>query len=44
MSHISEERKEILLRRYGNINATAGPGKMPMPGPGGRRQAARMDV
>ncbi|ANW98553.1 multidrug ABC transporter ATP-binding protein [Thermoclostridium stercorarium subsp. thermolacticum DSM 2910] len=37
MSHISEERKEILLRRYGNINATAGPGKMPMPGPGGRR-------
>ncbi len=34
MSRLSEERKEELLRRYGNINAAAGPGGM---GPGGRR-------
>jgi len=32
MDRISEERKEILLRRYGNINMAAGPGGM---GPGG---------
>jgi ATP-binding cassette subfamily B multidrug efflux pump len=39
MSHISEERKEVLLRRYGNktINTTNGPGGMKLPGPGGRR-------
>jgi len=37
MSGLSEERKEILLRRYGNIKANTGPGKMPLPGPGGRR-------
>ncbi|HHW31050.1 MAG TPA: ABC transporter ATP-binding protein [Clostridiaceae bacterium] len=39
MSHISEERKEALLRRYGNktINNAAGPGGIKMPGPGGRR-------
>lgn len=44
MSHISEERKEILLRRYGNININAGRGKMPMPGPGGRRGGPRGHV
>jgi len=32
MSRISEERKEVLLRRYGNVKANAGPG-----GPGMRR-------
>ncbi|HBW26385.1 MAG TPA: ABC transporter ATP-binding protein [Hungateiclostridium thermocellum] len=46
MSRISEERKEILLRRYGNINTTAGPGAMKpgrgkmsggFGGPGGKR-------
>lgn len=42
MSHISEERKEVLLRRYGskNINTTAGPGgRRPggFGGPGGPR-------
>ncbi|HOB19246.1 MAG TPA: ABC transporter ATP-binding protein [Candidatus Atribacteria bacterium] len=34
MSRLSEERKEELLRRYGNTNASGGPGGM---GPGGRR-------
>jgi len=39
MSHISEERKEALLRRYGNntINTAGGPGGMKPGGPGGRR-------
>jgi ATP-binding cassette subfamily B protein len=40
MRQISEERKEILLRRYGSkpVNAPGGPGvKIPGPGPGGRR-------
>jgi len=39
MSHISEERKEILLRRYGSKtgNNMKGPGGMKLPGPGGRR-------
>lgn len=38
MSHISEERKEELLRRYGsNMNIRKGPGGMKMAGPGGRR-------
>lgn len=39
MSHISEERKEALLRRYGSktTNTAAGPGGMKLPGPGGRR-------
>jgi len=34
---ISEERKEILLRRYGNINMAAGPGGMGPGGPGAGR-------
>jgi len=46
MSRISEERKEILLRRYGNINTAAGSGAMEpgrgkmsggFGGPGGKR-------
>jgi len=37
MSRLSEKRKETLLRRYGNINAAAGPGGMKPGGPGGRR-------
>lgn len=39
MSGISEERKEALLRRYGNktVNTGAGPGGMRPVGPGGRR-------
>jgi len=39
MSKLSEERKEILLRRYGNkpMNMPGGPGRMAGPGPGGRR-------
>ncbi len=41
MRQISEERKEILLRRYGGKpgNTPGGPGgiKIPGPGPGGRR-------
>jgi ATP-binding cassette subfamily B multidrug efflux pump len=37
MGHITEERKEELLRRYGNANKSAGPGGMKPPGPGGRR-------
>ncbi len=37
MKHISEERKEILLRRYGSKSPGAGPGGMKMPGPGGPR-------
>jgi len=37
MSRISEERKEVLLRRYGNINATAGSAGMRPGVPGGRR-------
>jgi len=36
MSRISEERKEVLLRRYGGANA-AGPGGMKPGMPGGRR-------
>lgn len=44
MSLISEERKEALLRRYGNrtINASAGPGGMRLAGPGGRRPGGRL--
>ncbi len=39
MSHIREERKEELLRRYGsNTNNAGGPGGMRPGGPGGRRQ------
>ena len=37
MGHITEERKEELLRRYGNANKSAGPGGMKPPGHGGRR-------
>ena len=37
MSGISKERKEILLRRYGNIKTTSGVGKIGPGGPGGRR-------
>ena len=39
MSHISEDRKEELLRRYGSktINSTGGPGGNKMSGPGGIR-------
>ena len=38
MGHISEERKEVLLRRYGSQSKTAhGPRGMSLPGPGGRR-------
>ncbi|CDZ23911.1 ABC transporter related protein [[Clostridium] cellulosi] len=37
MSRISEERKEILLRRYGSKNINSGPGKVTPPAPGGRR-------
>lgn len=37
MSSISEERKEVLLRRYGNMNAPAGPGGNKQKGPGGKR-------
>lgn len=36
MSHISEERKEELLRRYGSKSVPGGPGGM-RPGPGGIR-------
>jgi len=48
MSRISEERKEILLRRYGNINTAAGSGAMEpgrgkmsggFGGPGGEKTA-----
>lgn len=37
MGRLSEERKEVLLRRYGNIRAAAGPGGMGPGGPVGRR-------
>jgi len=37
MGQISEERKEILLRRYGNMNMAAGPGGMGPGGPGAGR-------
>lgn len=39
MSHIGEERKEVLLRRYGSkmTNTAGGPGGMRLSGPGGRR-------
>jgi len=37
MSQISEQRKEILLRRYGSIGAAMGPGGRGPGGPGGRR-------
>ena len=37
MGRLSEERKEVLLRRYGSISAAAGPGGM---GPGGQEGRA----
>lgn len=37
MGRLSEERKEVLLRRYGSISAAAGPGGMGPGGPGRRR-------
>lgn len=37
MNRISEERKEVLLRRYGNIKTAEGPGGMGPGGPGGPR-------
>jgi len=39
MSHLSEERKEALLRKYGSntANASGGPAGGPGFGPGGRR-------
>ena len=39
MSRISEERKEILLRRYGSkmMNSVSGPGGVKLAGPGGKR-------
>ncbi|MGI6141566.1 MAG: ABC transporter ATP-binding protein [Caldicoprobacterales bacterium] len=37
MNPISEERKEMLLRRYGSKNSVAGPGGMKPGGFGGRR-------
>jgi len=37
MSRLSEERKEELLRRYGNTNASGGPGGM---GPAGEGRGA----
>jgi len=44
MGSISEERKEVLLRRYGNKHAAGPAGKRPGmgPGPGGRRPGPGM--
>ncbi|MFU0828121.1 MAG: ABC transporter [Lachnoclostridium sp.] len=40
MSHISEERKEVLLRRYGSNNVPGGPGGV-RPGPRGMKGGPR---